>query len=55
MKWTSEQFEAVDWDLLNDALDKKKNMNSRWLAKQASGFCGSRVMVSRMTPGSDDR
>jgi hypothetical protein len=55
MKWTSEQFEAVDWNSLNDTLDKKKNMYSLWLAKQASGFCGSRLMVSRMTPGSDDR
>jgi hypothetical protein len=51
MKWTSEQFEAVDWNSLNDTLDKK----NLWLAKQASGFCGSRLMVSRMTPGSDDR
>ena len=30
-------------------------MYSLWLAKQASTFCGSRLQVSRMTPGADDR
>jgi hypothetical protein len=55
LKWTSEQFEEVDWDSLHLTLKKKKNMYSLWLAKQASTFCGSRLQVSRMTPGADDR
>jgi hypothetical protein len=55
LKWTSEKFDEVDWDSLHVALNKKKNMYTLWLAKQASSFCGSRLQVSRMTPGSDDR
>jgi hypothetical protein len=37
--WTSEQFEAVDWDALHWTLSKKKLMYSLWLSKQASKFC----------------
>jgi hypothetical protein len=55
LKWMSEQFDEVDWESLNSALNKKKNMYTLWLAKQASTFCGSRLQVSRMTPGADDR
>jgi hypothetical protein len=40
LKWTSEQFDEVNWDSLNMAfLLKKKNMYTLWLAKQASSFC----------------
>jgi hypothetical protein len=38
--WTSEQFEAVDWDALHWTISKKKLMYSLWLSKQASKFCG---------------
>jgi hypothetical protein len=55
LKWTSEQFEEVDWDSLDKTLEKKKIMYSLWLSKQASKFCGTRIQVARMTPGSDDR
>lgn len=55
LKWTSEKFDEIDWDSLHAALSKKKNMYTLWLAKQASSFCGSRLQVSRMSPGADDR
>lgn len=29
-QWTSEQFDKVDWDLLNTTLAKKKNMYTLW-------------------------
>lgn len=55
LKWTPEQFDEVDWDSLDRTLEKKKQMYSLWLAKQASKFCGTRLQVSRMTPGADNR
>jgi hypothetical protein len=53
--WTSDQFEAVDWDALHWTISKKKLMYSLWLSKQASKFCGTRLQVSRMQEGADDR
>jgi hypothetical protein len=53
--WTAERFDSVDWDALNATLSKKDLMYTLWLTKQATKFCGSRVQVARMTPGSDDR
>lgn len=55
LKWSADQFDAVDWDALNVTLQKKNQMYTLWLAKQASKFCGSRLQVSRMTAGADDR
>ena len=40
---------------LHLTLQKKKQMYSLWLSKQATKFCGRRLQVSRMTPGADDR
>jgi hypothetical protein len=53
--WTAERFDSFDWDSLHATLSKKDLMYTLWLTKQATKFCGSRIQVSRMTPGSDDR
>jgi hypothetical protein len=55
LKWTGEQFDEVDWEAINLTLAKKKLMFSLWLSKQASSFCGTRLQVSRMSEGADDR
>ena len=55
LDWTPAQFDSVDWRSLHMTLAAKRNGYTLWLAKQASTFCGTRLQVSRMTPGSDDR
>ena len=40
---------------LHLTLARKKLMYSLWLSKQASGWCGTRLQISRNIPGSDDR
>lgn len=55
LEWTADQFDSVDWASLHLTLAGKKIMYSLWLSKQASGWCGTRLQVSRMTPGADDR
>jgi hypothetical protein len=47
-------FDSVDWLSLNFALSKKSKMYAVWLAKQASGFCGTRPMTSRYAGSSND-
>ena len=39
-KWSSEQFDEVDWDLLDATLEKKPDGYKMWLSKQHIGFCG---------------
>ena len=46
-KWSSERFEAVDWEHLDLALKHKPDMYRIWRSKQHSGFCGTRVQVGR--------
>ena len=45
-KWSEEQFEEVDWDMLDATLEKKPEMYKTWLSKQHTGFCGTRLQVS---------
>ena len=45
-KWSKEQFEEVDWDMLDATLEKKPDMYKMWLSKQHTGFCGTRLQVS---------
>ena len=45
-KWSAEQFDEVDWDLLDTTLDKKPDGYKMWLSKQHTGFCGTRLQVS---------
>ena len=46
-KWTSDRFNAVDWEHLDLALKNKRDMYKIWRSKQHSGFCGTRVQVGR--------
>ena len=46
-KWTSDRFNAVDWEHLDLALKNKPDMYKIWRSKQHSGFCGTRVQVGR--------
>ena len=43
--WTGKQFDEVDWDRLYGALGNKPEGYKTWLAKQHTGFCGTRVKV----------
>jgi hypothetical protein len=45
-KWTHKQFEEVDWEHLNLALQFKADNYKIWQSKQTSGFCGTQVQVS---------
>lgn len=51
--WHEDAFDRVDWLSLDFALSKKSKMYQVWIAKQASSFCGSRLMTSRMFNNSD--
>ena len=46
-KWSSDRFNAVDWEHLDLALRNKPDMYKIWRSKQHSGFCGTRVQVGR--------
>ena len=41
MKWSSEQFDEVDWDMLDATLEKKPGGYKMRLSKQHTGFCGT--------------
>ncbi len=42
-KWSSDKFNAVDWEHLDLALKNKTDMYKIWRSKQNSGFCTTRV------------
>ena len=42
---TGEQFNKVDWNRLHGTLGNKPEGYKTWLAKQHTGFCGTRVHV----------
>ena len=44
-KWSNEKFDEVDWRSLEKTLKKKNQGFKFWLAKQHSGFCGTKVQV----------
>ncbi len=44
-KWTTKQFNEVDWEHLDHALKSKPNNYKVWRSKQTFGFCGTRVQV----------
>jgi hypothetical protein len=44
-KWTTEQFEEVDWEHMDHALKSKPNNYKVWQSKQTSGLCGTQVQV----------
>ncbi len=44
-KWTTKQFEEVDWEYLDHALKSKPDNYKVWQTKQTYGFCGTRVQV----------
>jgi hypothetical protein len=44
-KWTTKQFEEVDWEHLDHALKSKPSNYKVWQSKQTSGFCGTQVQV----------
>ncbi len=46
-KWSSECFNAVDWEHLDLALKNNPIMYKIWRSKQHSGFWGTRVQVGR--------
>jgi hypothetical protein len=46
-KWSNKRFDAVDWGHLDLALKSKEDMYKIWRSTQHSGFCGTRVLVSR--------
>ena len=45
--WSLAQLDAVDWKSLHLTLKRKNDAFCTWLAKQHSGFCGTRVQVGR--------
>jgi len=53
---TGAAFDSVDWEGLDSVVSHRPKMFQIWLAKQASGFCGTRKMVARMNghDGQDD-
>jgi hypothetical protein len=44
-KWTTKQFEEVDWEHLDHALKSKPDSYKVWQSKQTSGFCSTQVQV----------
>ena len=44
--WSEEQFEEVDWDLLDAILSKKREGYKTWLSKQHTKFCGTTLQVA---------
>jgi hypothetical protein len=56
-KWSTERFDAVDWEHLDLALKNKADMYRIWRSKQHSGYCGTRVQVGRYlgNPFPDER
>ena len=44
-KWSNENFDKVDWKMLDMCLQGKSQGFNIWLSKQCSGFCGTRVQV----------
>jgi hypothetical protein len=44
-KWTTKQFNKIDWEHLNHALKSKPNNSKVWQSKQTSRFCGTQVQV----------
>ncbi len=51
--WHDDAFDRVDWLSLDFTLSKKSKMYQIWLAKQASSFCGTRLMTSQIFNNSD--
>ena len=45
-KWTTEQFDEVDWDRLTETMENKPDMYKVWLSKQHTGHCGTRVQTA---------
>ena len=45
-KWSSEQFDEGDWDMLDATLEKKPDGYKMGLSKQHTNFCGTRLRVS---------
>ena len=45
-KWALEQFDEVDWDMLDATLEKKPDGYKMWLSKQDTRFCAARLQVS---------
>ena len=43
--WTGQQFDEVDWNRLHGTLGIKPEGYKTWLAKQHTGFRGTRVQV----------
>ena len=52
-KWSNEKFDEVDWKALDNTLRRKNQGFKFWLAKQHSGFCGTRVQVGYYSGESD--
>jgi hypothetical protein len=44
-KWTTKQFEEVNWEHFDHALKSKPDNYKVWQSKQTSGFCSTRVQV----------
>ena len=51
--WTNSQFNEVDWYGLHLTLGGKTEGFKKWLSKQNSGFCGTRVMVGHYSGDQD--
>jgi hypothetical protein len=54
-QWSSQQFEAVDWDCLHLVLSRKSTGFRLWLSKQTSNFCATGVQMVRCKMSDDDR
>jgi hypothetical protein len=54
LHWDRDKFDRIDWWSLDFTLSKQSKMFLIWLAKQASSFCGTRLMTSRMSDNSEN-
>lgn len=53
--WTSEQFDTVNWQAIDDALSNKTSGFMIWLTKQHSNFCAMRVQMHRCKESDTDK
>jgi hypothetical protein len=53
--WSTDKFEAIDWESLRDVLSKKPDMYGIWLSKQTIGICATRKNMARILGLDDDR
>ena len=44
--WPTATFDCVNWDGMEQALEKQGDLLRLWISKQVNGFCGPQSMVA---------